>query len=232
MADFALTIFTSKGTLQQIENASQAVNKGETALGIKTKSCVVLAVEKKISSVLVDESSFHKVQAISSNSGAVYSGLGPDFRVLMQQARKHAQTYALSYREPILISNLVRETAQIVQEYTQSGGVRPFGISTLIAGFDDDGPHLYQIDPSGAYYEWKATAIGKNMKNAKIFLEKRYKHDLELEDAIHTALLTLKENFEGQMSSKNIELGIIDKSRVFRLLTPSEINDYLTGLES
>lgn len=70
--------------------------------------------------------------------------------------------------------------------------MRPFGVSLLAAGYDDDGPHLYQIDPSGSYWAWKASAIGKNMVNAKTFLEKRYNEDIEIEDAIHTAILTLK----------------------------------------
>ena len=74
----------------------------------------------------------------------------------------------------------------------RSSGVRPFGVSLLAAGYDDDGPHLYQIDPSGSYWAWKASAIGKNMVNAKTFLEKRYNEDIEIEDAIHTAILTLK----------------------------------------
>lgn len=80
------------------------------------------------------------------------------------------------------MQTLVRETAATVQEYTQSGGVRPFGISVLFAGSDENGPHLYQIDPSGAFYEWKATAIGRNAKNAKLFLEKRFNPEMELED--------------------------------------------------
>lgn len=66
-----------------------------------------------------------------------------------------------------------------------------------MAGYDENGPQLYQVDPSGSYFAWKASAIGKNMANAKTFLEKRYSEDMELEDAIHTALLTLKEGFEG-----------------------------------
>jgi len=232
MADFALTTFTSKGTLQQIENATSAVNKGETALGIKTKAGVVLAVEKKLGSVLVDETSFHKIQPICDNTGAVYAGLGPDFRVLMEQSRKIASEYWLSYQTPVLTSTLVRETALAVQEATQAGGIRPFGISSLVASYDEDGPHLYQIDPSGAYYEWKATAIGKNMKNAKMFLEKRYSPDLSIEDVIHIALLTLKEGYEGQMSSKNIELGVISKEdKKFKLLSPAQIQDYLNELE-
>ena len=68
---------------------------------------------------------------------------------------------------------LVRELAAVMQEFTQRGGVRPFGVSLLLAGFDYNGPQLYQIDPSGSYFAWKASAIGKHMVNAKTFLEKR-----------------------------------------------------------
>jgi 20S proteasome subunit alpha 2 len=87
------------------------------------------------------------------------------------------------------------------------------------------------VDPSGSYFSWKASAIGKNVSNAKTFLEKRYTDDMELEDAIHTAILTLKEGFEGQISGKNIEIGIVDASRKFRVLTPSEVDDYLAEVE-
>jgi 20S proteasome subunit alpha 2 len=84
--------------------------------------------------------------------------------------------------------------------------VRPFGVSLLLAGYDDNGPQLYQDNPSGTYFAWKASAIGKNMVNAKTFLEKRYSEDVEVEDAVHTALLTLKESFEGEMTGHNIEV--------------------------
>ncbi|KAI0241798.1 Protein phosphatase PP2A regulatory subunit B [Massospora cicadina] len=87
-----------------------------------------------------------------------------------------------------------------MQEFTQKGGVRPFGVSLLMAGYDTTGPSLYQVDPSGAYFPWKATAIGKNMINAKTFLEKRFDGEMEIEDAVHTAILTLKEGFEGVRS--------------------------------
>jgi 20S proteasome subunit alpha 2 len=90
--------------------------------------------------------------------------------------------------------------------HAESGGVRPFGVSLMLAGHDANGPQLYQIDPSGTFFAWKASAVGKNMVNAKTFLEKRYADDLELEDAIDIALLTLKESFEGEMSGDNIEV--------------------------
>ena len=116
------------------------------------------------------------------------------------------------------------------QEYTQRGGVRPFGVSLLAAGLEADmaTPALYQIDPSGTYFQWRATAIGKNYVSAKSFLEKRWSQDMEIEDGIHTALLTLREGFEGEMTCHNIEVGIVTTSeKVFRTLTATQIQDYL-----
>lgn len=121
-------------------------------------------------------------------------------------------------------------------------GIRPFGVSILVAGWDEhNGPSLYQIDPSGTYFSWKATAIGKFATSAKTFLEKRYNDQLELEDAIHIALLTLKEGFEGELSENTIEIGIVGLSMTddfeaedadkpyfqFRKLKKSEVLDYL-----
>ena len=109
---------------------------------------VVLATEKKQKSILVDEHSICKVEQITDHIGMVYSGMGPDYRLLVRRARKIAQQYHLVHSEPISTTQLVQRVAQIMQEYTQSGGVRPFGVSLLIAGWDNDRPYLFQCDPS------------------------------------------------------------------------------------
>lgn len=153
--------------------------------------------------------------------------MGPDFRLLVSSARKESQKYYLTYREIQPVSQIVKDSAQLMQEYTQSGGVRAFGVSLLVAGYDHDGPQLYQVDPSGAGFGWKATAIGKNYVNAKNFLERRYNDEVELDDAIHIALLTLRESYEGEMTEHNIEVGIVGEDRIFRILTPEEVRDYL-----
>jgi len=166
--------------------------------------------------------------------------MGPDFRILLARTRKIAQSYWKIFGEYPTTKVLVQEIATVMQDATQSGGVRPFGVSLLVAGFDAvRGPSLYQVDPSGSYFMWKATAMGKNMTNAKTFLEKRYSDDISLEDAIHTAILTLKEGFEGQMTEKTIEIGIIGHATratvgagtelvpVFRRLSEQEVKDYL-----
>jgi 20S proteasome subunit alpha 2 len=159
------------------------------------------------------------------------SGVGPDARVLVKSGRKFAETYRLRYGDAIPVREMVRHLASVMQHYTQSGGVRPFGVSLLVAGFDD-GPHLYQVDPSGAYWAWKASAIGKNMTNAKTFLEKRYiDEEMGIDDAIHTALLTLREGFDGQVTGENVEVAVVDADRKFRKLMPSEIADFLLEVE-
>jgi 20S proteasome subunit alpha 2 len=136
---------------------------------------IVIATEKKSPSLLLDTSVLEKVAPICPNIGFVYSGMGPDFRVLVAKARKIAQSYWKVYGEYPPTKILVQEVAGVMQKATQSGGVRPYGISLLIAGWDSHrGQSLYQVDPSGAYWAWKASAIGKNMVNGKTFLEKRY----------------------------------------------------------
>ena len=127
----------------QIEYALEAVQKAETALGIRGKDCVVLAVEKKQTSILIDEDSYHKVTHITGHLGATYAGLGPDFRVLMMKARKETQKYWVEYMEDISVDTICSKIASTIQEYTQSGGRRPFGNSILLCGYDDEGAHLY-----------------------------------------------------------------------------------------
>jgi len=230
-ADFSLTTFSPSGKLVQIEYALNAVQAGKTSLGIKATNGVVIASEKKVPSILVDPSTVEKIGMLSSNVGVTYSGMGPDFRVLLNKGRKAAQQYYLTYKDIIPVTLLARELAAVMQEFTQSGGVRPFGVSLLVAGYDDEGPQLYQVDPSGSYWAWKASAIGKNSVAAKTFLEKRYSKQMELEDAINTAILTLKEGFEGAISEENIEIGIVGEDRKFRVLTLQEVRDYVKEVE-
>merc|ERR1712159_526799 len=206
---FSLTTFSPSGKLVQIEYAINAVQQRPTALGIKATNGVVVATEKKLPTTLMEKDSVEKTSIITKNIGVVYSGLAPDFRVLVKKGRKKAQEYFKVYKENIPVSQLVRELASIMQEFTQSGGVRPFGVSLLVAGYDAKGPQLYQVDPSGAYWAWKASAIGKNYLNANTFLEKRFNTEMEIEEAVHTAILTLKEGFEGAIDENNIEIGII-----------------------
>eukprot|EP00758_Cryptobia_borreli_P004311 Tbor_TRINITY_DN4303_c0_g1::TRINITY_DN4303_c0_g1_i1::g.7706::m.7706/K02726/PSMA2; 20S proteasome subunit alpha 2 len=225
-AAYGLTTFSPSGKLVQIEYAMNAVGKGATTLGIKGVDGVVLAAEKKTVSPLLDPRTLQKVFQLDDHVGCTYSGIGPDCRVLVDSARKACQVYRRTYDEPMPVSQLVREVASTYQEFTQSGGVRPFGCSLLVAGVDANGYHLYQLDPSGTYYCWKATSIGSKSSSAKSFLERRYDESVELEDAVHMSLLTLKEVFDGVMTAENTEVGRVIGNR-FEILSVSQLKDYL-----
>eukprot|EP00826_Nyctotherus_ovalis_P032697 TRINITY_DN2633_c0_g1_i1.p2 TRINITY_DN2633_c0_g1~~TRINITY_DN2633_c0_g1_i1.p2 ORF type:complete len:232 (+),score=70.08 TRINITY_DN2633_c0_g1_i1:187-882(+) len=227
MENYGLTTFSRQGKLDQLDYALEAMMRGESSIGICAKNGVVLASEKKITSALIDEESFHKIELLGVAKGISFSGLSTDFRALLLKGRKEYQRFDSTYKTPVTTQRISEKMSKVIQEATQSGGVRPFGVSLLIAGYDHDGPHLYQIDPTGAYFGWKATAIGKNMVGLKNFLEKRYSDNIELEDAIHLAILMLRENYEGEMNEFNIEIGVIGEDKKFKVLTPTQIKDYL-----
>ena len=192
---FSLTTFSPQGKLLQIDYAMQAVNKvGGIAIGIKASDGICLVTERR-SIPLLDVESAQKMQTLDEHVGCVYSGMVADARLLFTKARQHCQQYKATYGIPIPVGQLVRKIADCVQEYTQSNGVRPFGCCLLVSGVDDMGHHLYQIDPSGLFIAWKATAIGKGAPNAKTTLEKRYTADMEVEDAIGTAIKSLENEY-------------------------------------
>lgn len=186
----------------------------------------MIAAEKKLTSILVDESSIHKVDKLCEYMGVSYSGIGPDFGAVLLKARKDVAKYHATYQDRITPYYLCKQIATLFQEYTQSGGVRPFGIGLIVGGFDENNePQIFQIEASGAYYCWKATALGRGAKEAKQFLEKTYADDLDIGDATHTAIKALKNSFEGALTEKNIEVAIIkstDPEKRFQILTQSE----------
>jgi 20S proteasome subunit alpha 2 len=227
MSDFSLTTFAEDGQLKQVNNALAAANNGETALAIKTKDGVILACEKYISSVLIDETSFTKIVPMSKNIGITYAGLGTDFNVLAKKSRKDYQQYMLEFIDEMMpVNSIARECANLMQEYTQMGGVRPFGICTFYAGVDRSGYHLYQVDPSGAYYELKAGAIGRGRQKATQSLERRYKDGMSLDDGIGIVIDTLREGYDGELNEKNIELAVINNDG-FKKLSTDEVKIFL-----
>ncbi|CAJ0562149.1 unnamed protein product, partial [Mesorhabditis spiculigera] len=227
---FSLTTFSPSGKLMQIEYALNAVKNGQPSVGLRAADGVVLATEN-VGSLLFEDQP--KIEKLSNHIGLVYSGMAPDFRLLVKKGRKIAMEYEMAYGEEIPTVQLVTKLAAVMQEYTQSGGVRPFGVSLLVAGWDKEPgngrPLLFQCDPSGAYFAWKATALGKNDVNAKTFLEKRFNEQLELEDGVHTALLTLRESFDVGMNEDNVEVAICNKTG-FHRLTKQKVKDYLGAL--
>ena len=229
--DRAITIFSPDGRLFQVEYAREAVKRGTTSLGIKYKDGVVLAVDKRISSRLVEEKSIEKIFQIDDNIGAVTSGLVADARVLVERARVESQLNKVTYNEPIDMGVLAKKICDYKQLYTQHGGVRPFGIAMLIAGVNEN-PRLFETDPSGALIEYKATAIGSGRPTAMEIFEEKYKEGMSKEDAIDLALNIMNEVADGKINEKTVELALIElKNHEFRKLPSSEVKEYISKVK-
>jgi proteasome alpha subunit len=225
--DRAITVFSPDGRLFQVEYAREAVKRGTTSLGIRYKDGVVLAVDKRITSKLVEAESIEKIFQIDDNIGAATSGLVADARVLIDRARLEAQAHRITYNESIDIEILAKKICDFKQLYTQHGGVRPFGIALLLAGVNKT-PRLFETDPSGALIEYKATAIGAGRATAMEIFEEKYKEDISKDAAIELGLKVMKEVTEGKISEETIEVAVIElETKLFRKLSPQEVKLYI-----
>ncbi|XP_020361570.1 proteasome subunit alpha type-7 [Oncorhynchus kisutch] len=230
--DRAITVFSPDGHLFQVEYAQEAVKKGSTAVGVRGKNVVVLGVEKKTVAKLQDDRTVRKICALDDNVFMAFAGLTADARIVVNRARVECQSHRLTVEDPVTVEYITRFISSIKQRYTQSSGRRPFGISSLIVGFDFDGtPHLYQTDPSGTYHAWKANAIGRSAKTVREFLEKNYKEE-HMESDTDTIKLAIRALLEVvQSGGKNIELAIMKRDESMKILVQEEIEEYVTAIE-
>jgi proteasome alpha subunit len=225
--DRAITVFSPDGRLFQVEYAREAVKRGATAIGVKTNEGVILVADRRVASKLLEADTIEKIYKIDEHVCAATSGLVADARVLIDRARLEAQINRLTYDEPISVKELARKICDFKQQYTQYGGVRPFGVSLLIAGVDEK-PKLYETDPSGALLEYKATAIGAGRNVVLEYFEKEYTDDIGFEDAVIKALVAMGKAIEGELSVSGIEMGIVKvEDKRYREITGEELEKYL-----
>jgi proteasome alpha subunit len=205
-------IFSPDGRLYQVEYAREAVKQGSPSVGICTDEGVVLAATRRIRSPLVESSSIEKLHKVDENHAVASAGHVADARQLVDVARRAAQVERLRYDEPITTEQLTGEVSEHIQEYTQSGGTRPFGAALLVAGYAEDpsakgegAPRLFETDPSGTAIEWRATAIGADSDDIESTLEERYEDTMGLEDAVGLAQDVLEDD-EGDDSNDEVAI--------------------------
>eukprot|EP00824_Muranothrix_gubernata_P017272 TRINITY_DN35497_c0_g1_i1.p1 TRINITY_DN35497_c0_g1~~TRINITY_DN35497_c0_g1_i1.p1 ORF type:complete len:473 (-),score=86.37 TRINITY_DN35497_c0_g1_i1:132-1529(-) len=227
--DRAITVFSPDGHLFQVEYAMEAVRKGTAAVGVRGKDVLVLGIEKKATAKLQDPRTVRKICKLDEHIVLAFAGLNADARVLIDRARVECQSYRLSYEDAVTVEYITRYIAEVQQKYTQSGGVRPFGFSALIVGFEPDGtPRLFQTDPSGTFSEWKANAVGRNSTTICEYLEHNYK-ECEGKEAVKIAVKALLEVVE--VGGKNIEIATIRYKEPMKMLQEEEVEAILREIE-
>lgn len=242
--DRAITVFSPDGHLFQVEYAMEAVRRGSTAVGIRGLDCVVLAVERRALAKLQDPRTIRKIVPIDNRSVLAFAGLTADARVLVNKARVEAQSYRLTCEDAPSVEYLARFIARTQQRYTQRGGVRPFGIDTLLAGFtepelgDDNEtitcgkPILYQTDPAGTHSSWKAQVIGgRNAKSLREFLEKNYEEEeMTREKCVRLAVQALLEVVDS--GAKNMEVCVVQAGGKAVFMEEKDVNVVVKEIEA
>ena len=215
---------------------------GSTALGIQTKDGVLLAVEKRITSPLMEPSSIEKIMEIESHVACAMSGLTADARTMIDHARVQAVDHWFTYNEPIRVASVTQAVCDLALKFGEgddsddegsSGGTmsRPFGVALLIAGTDDlEGPVLYHTDPSGTFVRFSAKAIGSGSEGAQTALQDAYHSALTMAEAQTLALTVLKQVMEEKVNSTNVEMAIVTKKDGFRYMTKEELETIIESL--
>ncbi|WP_178916794.1 archaeal proteasome endopeptidase complex subunit alpha [Natronomonas gomsonensis] len=228
--DRGITIFSPDGRLYQVEYAREAVSRGTASVGVRTPDGVVLGAVRRVRSPLMERSSVEKLHKADDHVGIASAGHVADARQLIDFARRRAQTERLRYDEAIPIETLTKSVTDHIQQYTQTGGARPFGVALLVGGISDGEPRLFETDPSGTPYEWQATAVGGDREAIQSVLEEGYREDLDLESGIGLALRGLAATND-ELSADGVEIATIDaETESFETVSTETVEEHLAEI--
>ncbi len=223
--DRSITMFAPDGRLLQVEYAKKTVKQGSTAIGIACRDGVVFISDKRIASKLMVPEAIEKMFRVDDHVGVTAAGLIADARVLVERSQLKAQQHYVTYESKIDIISIVKEICDLKQLCTQSAGLRPFGVSLLVGGVEEDGQiKLFLTEPYGLYFQHKAAVIGEGEAEVEEFLQKRYKQGLSVEEGIKLGLQAMKEFLKGDFNTERVDAAYIDdKSKRFTKLNDDEL---------
>jgi proteasome alpha subunit len=211
--DRAITMFSPDGRLLQVEYAKKTVRQGSTAIAMVCADGVLFVADKRIVDSLVVPESVEKVWQIDENVAGAAAGILSDARVLIERAQLKAQQHRVTYDSEIDVLTVVKDICDLKQICTQSGGLRPFGVSILVGGIDDHTPRLFETDPTGIYFEYKATAIGEGEVEIEEILRKEYKPSITIEEGLKLSLKSLKKILGDNFKIERIDAAYIGSDK-------------------
>ena len=207
--DRTATMFSPEGHLLQVEYAEKTVRLGSSSIGMVCVDGVFILADKRNEDKLVVPSSAQKVHEIDDNLIASVAGITSDARILIERAQIVAQQHRITYDSPIEPELIIKEIANIKQQFTQYGGARPFGVSFMLAGINSKKGELFTSDITGNYFSYFANAIGENDEKIKEILREKYKKDLTIKDGVKIVLKIFEEIQGKKFDIKRFELGYI-----------------------
>lgn len=231
--DSDVTVWSPQGRLHQVEYAMEAVNLGSATVGLKSKTHAVLIALKRASSEL---SAYQKkVINIDDHIGITISGLTADARILSRYMRTECLNYKYSHDTHLPLNRLISQLGNKMQLCTQRYDRRPYGVGLLVAGYDDQGAHIYQTCPSANYYDCKAMSIGARSQSARTYLEKHLDEvaSASLEELIKHGLRALRDTLppEVDLTTKNVSIGYVGKGQNFKILVEDETGPFLAMIQ-
>ena len=228
--DHSITMFSPDGRLFQVEYARESVKRGTTTAGLKFRDGVILICDKRIASRLILPESIEKMFKIDDHIGFATSGLVADARQLVDRARVECQVNRITYASPIPVDTLAKKICDFKQSFTQYGGARPYGTALLIGGVADDGIHLFETDPSGAYQSYHAGAIGTGRSSVVEYFEDNWKDGMTLNAGVKLGLEALRNSLDSELNREAVEITIIDGAG-YRSLSRGDVKTHIEKLK-
>ena len=224
--DMTPTMYSPDGRIYQVEYAIETVKRGTLAIGVSSKEGVIMAVEEK-ARTLQTSNITQKIFQVDYHIGVAAAGYIPDARVQVDGARFFSQGNRMTYDESVEVATVAKHLADQAHQFTQYGGVRPNGVSMIIAGIDQKGESIYVTDPSGTYVQFSAVAIGAGSDEVNAFLEKNYDENMSLEDAASLAIAAINLKSEAKEGIKHIKMAkITSEAKVFEKVSESDLQNY------
>ncbi|KAF5345180.1 hypothetical protein D9758_009680 [Tetrapyrgos nigripes] len=231
--DRGVNTFSPEGRLFQVEYAIEAIKLGSTTVGIKTDEGVIIAVEKRVQSPLLESSSIEKIMEIDTHLGCAMSGLTADARTMIDHARVTAQNHAFTYDERIKVESVTQAVCDLALRFGESVHdedammSRPFGVALLIAGVDELGPQLFHTDPSGTFVRYNAKAIGSGSEAAQAELQDKWHSKMTLQEAQILTLRVLKQVMEEKLDHNNVQLAQVTPDKGFEILNETRLKSVI-----
>lgn len=196
---------------------------------------VVMAVEKRITSPLMEPTKVEKIVEVDRHIGCATSGLMADSRTLLDRARVECQNHWFVYNERMTVESCAQAVSSLAIQFgdsddTGSAMSRPFGVAILFAGIENGEPQLWHMDPSGTYIRYDAKAIGSGSEGAQQNLQEYYLQTMTIKEAINLALSTLKQVMEEKLNSTNVEVMTMTAGELFRMFSKEEVEEYINNM--